>query len=181
MKPYLITILSVAALVIAAAFIWFALDVHYNNQHVDYHNLYAADSAKIENRIQTMWNVIKDKYSIKEDYFEEFREVAKIHAGAFSENGAVARWIMTNFQQLDASVYREVMASIASERHAMEASQNNILNICKFHNDLVVKRISCWFIADKTPLTWAVISSDETKEIMRSRRDERSVETLRKH
>ncbi|MDR2138254.1 MAG: hypothetical protein LBP50_01700 [Tannerella sp.] len=171
---------AVAAFIVLTVFIWFALDVHYNNLHIDYHNLYAADSAKIENRIYTMWNIIRDKYSIKEDYFEEFREITGLHADAFRQNGEVAQWIHTRFQQLDPSVYREVAASIESERLGLENSQNNILNVCKFHNDLVTKRISCWFIADRTLLNWERISSDETREIMKSRRDERSVESLKK-
>ncbi|MDR2118004.1 MAG: hypothetical protein LBP25_00500 [Tannerellaceae bacterium] len=176
------TVTGVSAVVAAvlAALIYFALDVHYNNLHVGYHSLYAADSAKVENRLYTMWNVIRDKYSIKEDYFEEFREIAKVHADAFGRDGAVAQWIHTNFRQLDASVYLEVMQSIESERLGLENSQNDILNVCKFHNDLVTKRISCWFIADKTPLAWELISSGETREIMNTRRDERSIETLKK-
>jgi hypothetical protein len=178
MKKYHV-ILAVAALIIVTVFVVFTLDVHYNNLHVDYHNRYAADSAKIENRIYTMWNIISDQFSINENYFEQFREIAKVHRDAFSQNGAVAMWIHTNFQQLDASNYREVMATVESERLAMENSQNSILNVCKFHNDLVTKRISCWFIADKTPLTWDVISSSETEEIMKTRRDERTIESLR--
>jgi hypothetical protein len=71
------------------------------------------------------------------------------------------------------------MQSIESERLGLENSQNNILNVCKFHNDLITKRISCWFIADKTPLTWEVISDEDTQEIMKTRRDERTIETLR--
>jgi hypothetical protein len=161
-----------------AVFMYFVLDIHYNNLHIEYHNLYVADSAKIENRLYTMWGVIRDKYSIKEDYFKEFREIAIIHANAFKQEGVVARWIHTNFQQLDASVYREVMQSIESERLGLENSQNDILNVCKFHNDLITKRISCWFIADKTPLNWVLISSEETQEIMKTRRDERTIETL---
>ena len=179
MRKYRV-ILAVVALVIAMLLVVFILDVHYNNLHADYHNRYVADSAKIENRIYTMWNIISDKYSIKEDYFEEFREIAIIHRDAFSRDGAVAHWIHTNFQQLDASVYREVMASVESERLAMENAQNNILNVCKFHNALVPKRGSCWFVADKTPLAWNVISSPETEEIMKTRRDERTIESLRK-
>jgi hypothetical protein len=178
MKKYRV-IWAVAALIIVIPLVVFTLDVHYNNLHVDYHNRYAADSAKIENRIYTMWTIISDEYSINEVYFEQFREIAKIHRDAFSQNGAVAQWIFTNFQQLDASVYRKVMASIESERLAMENSQNHILNVCKFHNDLVTKRISRWFIADKKPLAWDVISSPETEEIMKTRRDERTIENLR--
>ncbi|MDR1553673.1 MAG: hypothetical protein LBS69_09470, partial [Prevotellaceae bacterium] len=77
MKTKKITVLMSAALVVVIVFVYFILDVHYNNQHVAYHNLYAADSAKIENRLYTMWNVIRDKYSIKEDYYEEFHAIAK--------------------------------------------------------------------------------------------------------
>jgi hypothetical protein len=179
MKTKKMTVLMSVALVVVMVFVYFVLDVHYNNQHVEYHNLYAADSAKIENRLYTMWNVIRDKYSIKEDYYEEFHAIAKTHADAFRPNGEVARWIHTNFQQIDASIYREVMQSIESERLGLENSQNSILNVCKFHNDLVSKRISCWFIADKTLLTWEVISNEETQEIMKTRRDERSIETLK--
>ncbi|MDR1594266.1 MAG: hypothetical protein LBS43_07280 [Prevotellaceae bacterium] len=178
-KYHLYSILEGVMLVVVSLIVVFILDVHYNNLHVDYHNLYAADSAKIENRLFTMWNVIRDKYSIKEDYYEEFHEIAKTHTNAFRQGGEVARWIHTNFQQLDPSVYREVMASIESERLGLENSQNSILNVCKFHNDLVSKRISCWFIADKTLLTWEVISNEETQEIMKTRRDERTIETLK--
>ncbi|MDR1984178.1 MAG: hypothetical protein LBQ28_05080, partial [Prevotellaceae bacterium] len=67
MKKYrLLSILAVITLVAVTCLITFTLSVHYNNLHADYHNLYAADSAKIENRISTMWNIISDKFSIKE-------------------------------------------------------------------------------------------------------------------
>jgi uncharacterized membrane protein len=55
------TVLMSVALVVVMVFVYFVLDVHYNNQHVEYHNLYAAESAKFENRLYTMWNVIRDK------------------------------------------------------------------------------------------------------------------------
>jgi hypothetical protein len=167
------------ALAALAGFLYFVFDVHYNNLHVTYHNLYAADSAKIENRLFTMWNIIRDQYSIKEEYYKEFRDIAIVHRDAFRQDGEIARWIQTNFQQLDASIYRKLMASIESERHGLENTQNDILNVCKFHNDLVSTRISCWFIADKSRLEWIVISNEETREIMQTRRDERTIESLK--
>jgi hypothetical protein len=179
-KSLFVKVLMPIALVAVLVFVYFILDIHYNNLHIEYHNLYTADSAKIEIRLYTMWNIIRDKYSIKEEYFEEFREIAIIHRDAFRQGGAVAQWIHTNFQQIDVSVYREVMQSIESERLGLENAQNNILNVCKYHNDLITKRISCWFIADKTPLTWTLISNEETQEIMKTRRDERTIEALKK-
>lgn len=170
---------SIAGFVAVTGFVYFLLHIHYNNLHVEYHNLYAADSAKIANRANTMWNVIRDKFSVKEEYFDEFYKIAKTHVEAFRANGAVFRFLATQLPQISPSIYHEVMATVESERLAMENSQNNILNVCKFHNDLVIKRISCWFIADKTPLTWEVIVSDETREIMKTRKDERTIESLR--
>ncbi|MDR0729081.1 MAG: hypothetical protein LBF19_03015, partial [Prevotellaceae bacterium] len=63
-KSLFVKVLMPTVLIIVIAIVVFTLDVHYNNLHVDYHNRYAADSAKIENRIYTMWNIISDKFSI---------------------------------------------------------------------------------------------------------------------
>lgn len=151
----------------------------YNNQHKDLHNRYDAEVGVVETRLDNMWKIISDKFDMSQQYADDFKEVAKINAGAFSEGGEVWKWINTQFPQIDPSIYKEVMATIEAERKGLENAQKKIIDITREHNNLVSKVPSSWFISDKTFMDWVVISSTETKEIMTTREDNRTLEIRR--
>ncbi len=171
---------TLAGLFAMAVAMIFALNISYNNKQKMYHTLYEAEVQNIETRLDNMWNIIADKFSMNRQYAEDFKEMAKINVNAFQSNGEVFRWVHTQMPQVDPSLYREVMTTIEAERLSFERSQKKIIDVVREHNYLIVSVPAAWFISDKTPLEWQVISSTETKEIMKSRTDNRSLEDLRK-
>lgn len=152
---------------------------NYNNQHVDYHTRYDAEEGVVEARLDNMWKIISDKFSMSQQYADDFKEVAKINASNFGEGGEMWKWVQATYPQLDASVYKDVMATIESERKGLENAQKKIIDIVREHNNLISKVPSSWFISDKTKMEWTVISSNETKNIMVTREDERTLNNLK--
>lgn len=173
MKKIIIGIVS--GLIVIAGIICLSMYFSYNNQHKDYHNRYDAETAVIETRLDNMWKIISDKFDMSQQYANDFKEIAKINIGAFNEGGEMWKWINTQLPQIDPSIYKEVMATIESERLSLENSQKKIIDITREHNNLITKVPSSWFISDKEKLVWITISSTETKEIMQTRVDNRSL------
>lgn len=171
---------AVFSSIIAISLITFGfMHFGYNNSHVDYHTRYDAEQGVVEARLDNMWKIISDKFQMSQQYADDFKEVAKANATNFGYGGDVWKWVQANYPQLDANIYKDVMASIESERKGLENAQKKIIDICREHNNLIAKVPSAWFISDKTPLEWDVISSKDTKEIMITREDERTLENLR--
>lgn len=171
---------AVFSSIIAISLITFGfMHFGYNNSHVDYHTRYDAEQGVVEARLDNMWKIISDKFQMSQQYADDFKEVAKANATNFGKGGEMWKWVQANYPQLDATIYKDVMASIESERKGLENAQKKIVDICREHNNLIAKVPSAWFISDKTPLEWDVISSKDTKEIMITREDERTLENLR--
>ena len=63
---------------------------------------------------------------------------------------------------------------------AFSEYEKRIIDICREHNNLIMKAPSSWFISDRNALEWVVISSKESKNIMITREDERSIDSMRK-
>lgn len=173
MKKIIIGIIS--GLIVIAGIICLSMYFSYNNQHKDFHNRYNAETSAFEARLDNMWKIISDKFDMSQQYANDFKEIAKINIGAFNEGGEVWKWVSTQLPQIDPSIYKEVMATIESERLSLENSQKKIIDITREHNNLVTKVPSSWFISDKDKLEWTTVSSTETKEIMQTRIDNRSL------
>ena len=152
---------------------------NYTNQHIDYHNRFDAEEDVVEARLDNMWKIISDKFTMSQQYADDFKEVAKVNASNFGEGGEMWKWVQATYPQLDPTIYKEVMATIESERKGLENAQKKIIDIVREHNNLVLKVPDRWFIADKTKMEWIVISSNESKIIMNTREDERTLGNLK--
>lgn len=176
-----IILLTISAIIAFFSLIIVIMFFNFNNQHKDLHNRYDAEINVIENRIDNMWKIISDKFNLSQQYFNNFKEIAEINIGAFKDGGEMWKWINTNIPQIDPSIYKEVLSTIESERLSLEKSQNQMIDIVREHNNLVTKIPSSWFINDKDILEWDVISSKDTKEIMITHEDNRSLNDMLNH
>ena len=174
------TIISLVSLLFVGAVAIFGMYISYNNTHVDFHTQYDAQNGVIETRLDNMWKIISDKFSMSQQYAKDFKEVASTNSSNFGHGGEMWKWVQATYPQIDSSIYKEVMSSIESERKGLENAQKRILDICREHNNLIMKAPSSWFISDRAILEWTVISSKESKNIMITREDERSIDSLRK-
>ena len=174
------TIISLVSVLAVAGITFLGMLFSYNNKHVEYHNQYDAQTGVVETRLDNMWKIISDKFSMSQEYANDFKEVAKTNSTNFGQGGEMWKWVQANYPQIDASVYKEVMSTIESERKGFENAQKRIIDIAREHNNLVMTVPGKWFISDQTPLEWVVISSKESKNIMITREDERSIDSMRK-
>lgn len=174
------TIISLASLLFVGGVVIFSMYISYNNTHVDFHNQYDAQVGVVETRLDNMWKIISDKFSMSQQYAEDFKEVASTNSSNFGQGGEMWKWVQATYPQIDSSIYKEVMSSIESERKGLENAQKRIIDIAREHNNLVMMVPGKWFISDQTPLEWVVISSKESKNIMITREDERSIDSLKK-
>lgn len=174
------TVIGLVSLFFVGVVVVFGMYISYNNTHVDFHNQYEAQNGVIETRLDNMWKIISDKFSMSQQYADDFKKVAATNSSNFGQGGEMWKWVQATYPQIDSSIYKEVMSSIESERKGLENAQKRIIDICREHNNLIMKVPSSWFISDRTPLEWVVISSKESKNIMITREDERSIDSIRK-
>lgn len=174
------TVIGLVSLFFVGIVVVFGMYFSYNNTHVDFHNQYEAQNDVIETRLDNMWKIISDKFSMSQQYADDFKKVAATNSSNFGQGGEMWKWVQATYPQIDSSIYKEVMSSIESERKGLENAQKRIIDICREHNNLIMKVPSSWFISDRTPLEWVVISSKESKNIMITREDERSIDSIRK-
>lgn len=173
------TIISLISVLAIGGIVILGMYFSYNNKHVGYHNQYDAQVGVVETRLDNMWKIISDKFSMSQEYANDFKEVAKINATNFGQGGEMWKWVQATYPQIDATVYKEVMSTIESERKGLENAQKRIIDIAREHNNLVMMVPGKWFISDQTPLEWVVISSKESKTIMITHEDERTLNTLK--
>lgn len=174
------TIIGLFSLLFVGVVAIFGMYISYNNTHVDFHNRYDAQNGVIETRLDNMWKIISDKFSMSQQYADDFKEVASTNSSNFGQGGEMWKWVQATYPQIDATIYKEVMSSIESERKGLENAQKRIIDICREHNNLIMKAPSSWFISDKAKLEWVVISSKDSKNIMITREDERTLYSLKK-
>lgn len=173
------TIISLVSVLAVAGITFVGMFFSYNNKHVEYHNQYEAQTGVVETRLDNMWKIISDKFSMSQEYAKDFKDVAKTNATNFGQGGEMWKWVQATYPQIDPSIYKEVMSTIESERKGLEIAQKRIIDIAREHNNLVMTFPSKWFISDKQTLEWVVISSKESKEIMVTRQDERTLNALK--
>ena len=82
------------------------------------------------------------------------------------------KWITESNPEFDASVYKDLMNSIEVLRNEFTNNQARMLDIIREHKSLCETFPSRWFISNKTPIEYEVISSTISKQVMETRLDD---------
>ena len=81
-----------------------------------------------------LWEVIKTKAGVAEEYAEKFKEIqVGIMEGRYSTGGEMMKWIQEANPEFDASLYKDVMNSIEGQREGFFVEQKKLRDMSVLH------------------------------------------------
>lgn len=162
--------LTVVGIVLALGIGIFSMYVSYNNTEVSLRKQSDAQRGNIEAVYDQMWKIISQKAQVSNEYKNAFKEIyPALIEGRYSKgDGTLMKWIQESNPSFDISLYKDLMNSIEIERTNFTKQQNRMLDIIREHETLTNTIPAKWFISNKTPIEYTVISSTKAKKVMES-------------
>ncbi|WQJ53746.1 MAG: virion structural protein [Wendovervirus sonii] len=161
----IIAIIGVIAIFgIAVASMYFS----YNNQEVELRQQAEAQRGKVEANFDAMWKIISQQAQVTDEYKEAFKEIyPALIEGRYSQgDGTLMKWIQESNPDFDASLYKTLMQTIEIQRISFTKDQARMLDIIREHKTLCETYPGKWFISNKTPIEYTIISSTKSKITM---------------
>lgn len=140
----------------------------YNNKEVALRQQAEAQRGKIEGTFDAMWKIISQQAQVSNEYKDAFKEIyPELIAGRYSQgDGSLMKWIKEANPEFDASLYKTLMQTIEVQRLQFLKTQERMLDIIREHETLCQTYPSKWFVTNKTPIEYTVISSTKSKMTM---------------
>ena len=183
MKTSTIVTLVVIALLAIGGITIFSTYVTYNNKEVSLRAQSDAQIKVIEGYHDAMWKIITQKAGVTQEYAASFDSIyTHIMEGRYSggsKDGSLMKWIQESNPSFDASLYKDLMNTIEVQRIAFKNAQEKEIDIIREHETLLKTMPSCWFISDKRPIEYTVVSSTKSKMTMETGLDD-DVELFKK-
>ena len=135
----------------------------YNNREIALRKEADAQKGKIETVHDTMWKTLKQEAGVTEKYRETFEKIyPELIAGRYNgESGSLMKMIQESNPQFDTKLYDKLMQSIESQR-----------DIIRERETLTESMPACWFVRNKSKISYEVISSTVTQDVLRTRRED---------
>lgn len=168
MKTKNIVLISVVVLIAITLITVVGMYFSYNNREINLRQQAEAQRGKIEAVYDRVWKIISQKAQVADQYKDAFAEIyPELIAGRYeNDNNSLMKWIQESNPNFDTSLYKDLMQSIEIERHSFTKSQERMLDIIREHKVLCETYPGTWFVSNKSPIDFEVISSTKTKYIM---------------
>ena len=164
----LIVVVALGGIVLASMYF------SYNNREISLRKECDAQKGKVEGVYDKMWKVVQQKAQVSNEYKESFHEIyADIIGGRYSgESDPLFKVIHEANPQFDASLYKDLMQSIEILRTEFQHSQERMIDLIREHEVLISTYPSKWFVTNKTPIDYTIISSTKAKRTMETGLDD---------
>lgn len=170
-----IILLSVAVIMFLGIGTFVGMYFSYNNKEIALRNQVEAQRGKIEGVHDKMWKVISQKAQVSNEYKDAFTEIyPAIMEGRYSGNGdgSLMKWVTEQNPNFDTSLYKDLSQSIELLRTEFQKSQERMLDLIREHTTLCNAFPGRWFISNKTPIEYTVVSSTKSKVVMETGLDD---------
>ena len=160
--------LIIGLFVVVIGLISMSMYFSYNNQEVALRKQAEAQRGKVEGVFDTMWKTISQQAQVSNEYKDAFKEIyPDLIAGRYSQgDGSLMKWIQEANPEFDTSLYKQLMQTIEVQRLQFQKSQERMLDIIREHETLCETYPGTWFVKNKAPIEYTVISSTKTKLTM---------------
>lgn len=154
-----------------------ALYWSYNNKEISLRKKAIAQESNIASVHDKMWKVIQQSAGVAKEYAERFNEIYKdIIAGRYAgqglDDGSLMRLIQESNPDFSPSLYNELQVQIEALRGEFAENQKIMLDIVREHETLCEQFPYKFFISNKTPITYEVIRSTRTDNVISTRIDD---------
>lgn len=171
------TMLIIGGIVLLLTIILIGMYWSYNNQEIALRKRAAAQEDNITAVHDKMWKTIQQSAGVAKEYAEQFDSIYKdIMSGRYAGNGiddgSLMRWIQESNPEFSAALYSELQVQIESLRGEFAENQRIMLDLVREHATLCEQFPSRFFISDKSPIVYEVISSTRTQDVLVTRKDD---------
>lgn len=171
MKNALLIAVGVLVFVLFIGFVW---GISYSNKEVVLRNQCDAQKQVLEANFDKMWKIISQLAQVPEQYKADFKDVyGTIMQGRYSgEKGQLMLWIQENNPTFDSSLYHKLMTAIEANRTEFFYEQKKMISMVNQHKNLIQMIPGKWFLSGKLPIEFTVISSEKSKAVMESGKED---------
>ena len=171
--------LSLGTVVVFLALTWIFSSISVKNREVELRNSFTAQTQVIEGVYDTMWKTITESYTIADNERESFKEtLSEIYKSA-GDKGSTPSMLFTALgikaPEPDSSLYKNVQNLLIAKREEFQNAQVRVLSLKVEHDNLRQKFPGSMFVGDVDPLEYEMISSTQAKEVMETRKDDRTL------
>lgn len=165
MDTTMIVVCSIVFLVVVVIIMYF----HYNNTEVSLRKESEAQRGNIEAVRDRMFQILREQAGVAADYRDSFERIyPEIIAGRYKDGNALMKWVQESNPNFDTSLYKGLMNSIEVQRTSFTSAQTRMLDIINQRETLIESYPSQWFVKNKSKITYTVISTSETKQVMQN-------------
>ena len=113
-----------------------------------------------------MWKVLQQKAGIVDKYSKDFEKIyVKIMEGRYSSGGGLMKWVQERNPEFDASLYKDLMASVEAQREGFHREQSTLIDIDRQHKNLRQKLPSKFFVGSAEAFELKIITSAKSKQV----------------
>lgn len=144
--------------------------ISYHNTWTDKYNLYEEQLEADKVIYDEVWKVIKQQAGITEEYAEQFRGIyvdimnARYGEDGREEGAGFLNMLQENNPQFDASMYKQLMGTIESQRAKFTVNQRRLISIHKELKNLKMKFPSNIFLSGKELPELVTVTSTKTEK-----------------
>ena len=163
-----IILISLAVILLIGVGICTGCYFSYNNKEITLRTQAEAQRGKVEGVHDKMWKVLQQKAQVSNEYKDAFKEIyPDLIAGRYSQgDGSLMKWIQEANPEFDTSLYKQLMQTIEVQRLQFQKSQERMLDLIREHETLCETYPGTWFVKNKTPIEYIIISSTKSKLTM---------------
>lgn len=113
-----------------------------------------------------MWQTLKEKGAVVSEYSEQNKEFVKeLMEGRYSKgDGSLMKWITEQNPTFDASLYKDLMASIEGQRDGFFMEQAKLIDIDREHKTIRAVFPGKWVIGDRPDLGIVILKNVATQK-----------------
>lgn len=137
--------ITVVCICVTLVFFFGVLSVQVVNEEVNLKNRIRAKSQANQASLDTMWKIIRQKANVTDKFSQDrldlYHELVSGRSG-----GTLFKSLQEANPEMDASLYKDLMNSIESERKSFKTDQQLLVDLVRERNDLVNMIPSKWIL-----------------------------------
>lgn len=166
--------LAISGVVLITLVSLFFMSMSYKNTAVDLRLKFEASQKDVRLTHTNMWQTIKQKVAVNDEYQKAFIEVVKETVKGRT-GGALFKSVTEGMPGLPADTYKMIMATIEGKRDELKNKQEIMVDVAKDYNALLEKPWSgfwCGLWGERTKLEAEIMTSSATEKAWETKKDD---------
>lgn len=139
-----------------------------NNKEISLKNKIEAQQKVCESFYDKLWKVLQQKAQVADQYKTAFKEIyPDLIEGRYGDEkgGTLMKWITESNPTFDVSLYKDLSASIESERSGFFMEQKKLIDLDREHKVLRQSFPESMFIGSRPDVKITIVTSQKTEQV----------------